>query len=477
VALLSVEAINGGFVTFRQVLAVMLGANIGFTLTVQLLAFKFYVYNAVFLTLGIPVYVFSKRITWRGAGQAVMGIGFLLASIQMLSVAVAPLRDSPEVREIIAVLDKHPVWLMWFAAGLKVVLQSATATIGIALALCAEQVLPINSAVAVVIGANIGIGVTALLAGYPRIETRRMAAGNLLFKLAGAAVCMPLLPQFVALLERFTFHGTTHDTQLIANAHSLFNIALMIVFLPLVPALAALLEKIMPAPPTAETTAGPRYLDRSSLESPALALGQATREILHMADEVQAMLRDAHRALENGNQAICAAVQQRDDVVDTLNNEIKAYITQLSQQALTHEESRREIALLSFAHELESIGDIIDKNLIELAKKRLTLGVSFSKDGWAELDGYFLAVLENFEIAVAAFASQDRALAEKLLRHKQRISERERELRNQHFHRLHAGLAESVETSSIHLDALTYLKHINSLLTTVAYPILEAKPA
>ena len=472
VALLSVEAINAGYLLLPQVLALMLGANIGFTVTVQLLAFKFYIYNAVFFVLGIPVYVFSKRISWRGAGQAVMGIGLLLLAIQILSQAVAPMKDNADVVRIVAVLENHPVWLMWFAVGLKVMLQSATAAIGIAIALCAQGVLPVTSAVAVVVGTNIGIGVTALIAGFRRTETRRMALGNLFFKVIGAAVCMPLLPSVVRWLEPLSMTGEAHDTQLIANAHTLFNIALAVVFLPLVPVIATALEKLV-RPKVEEEKPGARYLDPASLESPALALGQATREILHMADHVRMMLRDAHRAFSDSDIELCDSIQKHDDTVDLLNNEIKTYITKLSEHALTRDESRREVALLAFANELESAGDIIDKNLVELAKKKIALRVQFSKEGGEELDGFFKKVLENFEIAIAAFASRDRALANQLLRHKHHINEQERDLRNRHFRRLQAGLAESFETSAVHLDVLTNLKHINSHLTAVAYPILE----
>jgi phosphate:Na+ symporter len=402
-----------------------------------------------------------------------MGIGFLLLAIQVLSFAVAPMKDNADVAHIIGILEKHPVWLMWFAIGLKTILQSATATIAIAMALCAQGVLPVDSAVAVVVGTNIGIGVTALLAGFRRSETRRMALGNLFFKIVGAAVWMPLLPAMVRLLRPLSMPGETHDTQLIANAYSFFNLGLAIVFLPLVPVVAAALEKLIRSKAETEERPGARYLDPASLESPALALGQATREILHMADHVRAMLRDAHRSFSDSDTELCDAIQKHDDTVDLLNNEIKTYITKLSEHALTQDESRREVALLAFANELESAGDIIDKNLVELAKKKIALGVQFSKEGREELDGFFKKVLENFEIAIAAFASQDRALADQLLRHKHHINEQERDLRNRHFRRLQAGLAESFETSAIHLDVLTNLKHINSHLTAVAYPILE----
>ncbi|HXI83755.1 MAG TPA: Na/Pi cotransporter family protein [Verrucomicrobiae bacterium] len=470
VALLAVEAVNAGYVALQQMLALMLGANIGFTITVQLLAFKFYIYNSVFIAVGASLYLFSHRQTARGAGQALLGIGFLLLAIEMLSLAVAPWKDSAEIREMLRVLENHPLGLMAFALALQVGLQSSTTVIGIAIALCAQQVLPLDAAVVMVLGANIGIAVTALIAGYARTETRRMAIGNLLFKLAGVAICLPLLPWLIRVLQPLSPSG---DTQLVANAHTLFNVALALAFLPLVPAVAPLLEKLVPARAEATGEFGPRYLDESSLESPALALGQATREILRMADIVREMLRNVHRCFQEGNETLCEEVRKEDDKVDLLNNAIKAYITRLSEQALNTAESRREIALLTFATELENIGDIIDKNLVELAEKKITLHVDFSTEGRVELEGYFQKVLENFEIAISAFASQDKVLAVQLLRHKHHINELERDLRNRHFHRLHEGLKESFETSAVHLDVLTNLKAINSHLTAVAYPIIE----
>ncbi len=477
VALLAVEAITGGFMTFQQMLALMLGANIGFTLTVQLLAFKFFIYNSVFLVAGIPVYVFSKRIPWRGAGQAVMGIGFLLLAIQLISVSVAPLKSDPDVARIVEVLGNHPVWLMLFAVALKVVLQSATAAIGIAIALCTQGVLPVPAAVVVVIGANIGIGVTALIAGFARPDTRRMALGNLFFKLVGAVVCLPLLPALLRWLAPLSMVGATHDSQLIANAHTLFNLALAAVFLPVLPWIAGKLERLVPDRPVDKTEAEPRYLDKVSLGSPALALGQATREVLHMADHVRNMLRDTRQTLATGNETLCDAVQKHDDTVDLLNSEIKNYVIKLAEQSLTRDESRRQVALLAFANDLETIGDIIDKNLIDLVRKKIKLNVEFSPEGREQLDRFFGEVLANFEIAVAAFASQDRVLAEQLIKLKTQIDAEEVELRNRHFNRLRAGLALSFETSAIHLDLLTFLKHINSHLTAIAYPILETNAA
>ena len=470
VSLLAVEAIDAGYVTLPHMLALMLGANIGFTVTVQLLAFKFYIFNAIFIVTGAPLYLFNQRQSTRGLGQVLLGIGFLLLSIGVLTDAVAPWKDSSELRQVLQLLENHPWWLVGFTVLLTVVLQSPTSVIGIAMALCAQQVLTLNAAVAMVVGANVGVAVTGLIAGYARTETRRMAIGNLLFKLAGAAVCTPILVLLIQALKPFSPSG---DSQIIANAHLLFNVALTVVFLPMVAVAAGLLEKFVPERASATGEFGPRYLDQSALASPALALGQATREILHMGDVVREMLHDAYRCFHESDETQCEKVQKEDDRIDLLNNAIKAYITRVSERELNPDESRREVALLTFATELETIGDIVDKNLVDLARKKITSHVDFSKEGAVELDGFFQKVLENFDIAISAFASQDKTLANQLLERKREVNELERDLRNRHFQRLRDGLPESFETSAIHLDVLTNLKAINSHLTAVAYPILE----
>jgi phosphate:Na+ symporter len=473
VALLTVESVNAGYVTSQQVLAVMLGANIGFTLTVQLLAFKFYLVNPIFIIVGAGLYLFGRRDLVRGAGQVFFGIGFLLLSIQMLSAAVAPLKSSAEVRNVIQIIEAHPVWLVAFAALLKLMLQSATATIGVALALCAEGVLNTAGGVAVVIGTNIGIGVTALLAGFARIESRRMAVGNLICKLAGAAACAGFILPLTTWLLAISPAG---PAQAVANAHSLFNIGVALVFLPLVPVVGKLVERMIPSRAEKDAPFGPMYLDKAALGVPAMALAQASREVLRMADLVQAMLREGYRAFAERDEALCSTVEKEDDKIDLLDTEIKAYLIKLSAQALTANESKRELALLAFTNDLETIGDIVERDLMGLAKKKITLKVEFSKDGAAELTGMVKFVTESFQIALGAFTTQDRVLAAQLVHRDRELSELEHNLRSRHFERLRAGLQESVETSAIHLDILTYLKAIHSHLTAVAYPILENQP-
>ena len=192
-----------------------------------------------------------------------------------------------------------------------------------------------------------------------------------------------------------------------------------------------------------------------------------------MADIVQDMLKGGIEVFKNNNMRLLEEIEEKDDEVDTLDREIKLYLTRLSQEALTDQQARREMEIITFTNNLENIGDVIDKNLMDLANKKINKQLSFSQDGLREIIDFHQKVMENFELGVSAFASGDVELAHKLLRHKTRLGEIERDLRQAHINRLHLGLKESIDTSAIHLDVLTNLKRINSYVANIAYPILE----
>jgi phosphate:Na+ symporter len=259
----------------------------------------------------------------------------------------------------------------------------------------------------------------------------------------------------------------------IANAHTIFNVCLALALLPFSSVLAGVVRRALPPRQGEGERFGPKYLDESALASPPVAFGQATRETLRMADIVQGMLRDTIRAFQGHDPELVQRIEETDDQVDRLDREIKLFLTKLSRAGLSEAQARRELELIAFSTDLEAVGDVIDKNLMELAKKKLKGGLAFSDEGWREIVDFHQKVCENVELAVSAFATRDPELARKLLRHKARLGEIERELNARHIGRLHQGLRESIETSSIHLDLLSNLHRINSHITNVAYPILE----
>jgi phosphate:Na+ symporter len=293
---------------------------------------------------------------------------------------------------------------------------------------------------------------------------------HIFFKVVGVLVFLPFIPPFVRLVQL-----TADDvSRQIANAHTLFNVGLTALFLPFSSILARLIVRLVPMDREGEGIFKPKYLDDRMLDTPALALGQATRESLRMADIVSDMFAKTIATFSGDDPDLIEFIEEKDDQVDTLDREIKLYLTKLSQQSLTDEQRKREFGILAFVNNMEDIGDIVDKNLMELAKKKLNRGVHFSEPGMKEVVLLHKKVLQNLELAISAFASNDPALAQQVLERKMEISQTERKLRQAHIQRLHEGYREVIDISEIHLDVLTNLKRIDSHITAVAYPILES---
>jgi phosphate:Na+ symporter len=462
--------VSAGLMTFSQTLGLILGADIGTTLTVQLIAFKITDYSLLLVGGGFLVVFVSRQRVPRDIGTAILGFGLMFLGLKLILDGAAPVKANPLATQLIASVADSTLMAAAVAAGFSALVHSSAATIGIALALASEGLLSLTGAVAIVIGANIGTCATALMAAVgASAEAKRVALAHIAFKLLGAALALPLLGAFTDFVAR----TATDPARQIANAHSLFNIGISLLFLPFTPWAGRAIEALVPDDQVGDNPFKTRYLDDRSVDQPSLALGQATREALRMADVVQGMLRDVVPALRADNPELIEDVERRDDQADFLEREIKLFLTRLGRETMGPDLSQKEIALISVIGNLENIGDIIDKNLMELARKRLYQGRRFSESGWGEILEFHGLVSKNLERAIAAFAANDRALAQEVLDQRPYIRQRERELRESHLNRLRSGLAESLDTSEIHLDVLTNLKRISSHVSGLVFPILE----
>jgi phosphate:Na+ symporter len=461
---------SAGLLDLTQTIGVILGADIGTTLTVQLIAFQVLDYALLLVGLGFALIFFAKRRIFKYLGQAGLGFGFIFFAMQVMGQAMAPLRDSPLFADMITALGDSPLLGIVVSAAFTALVHSSAATIGLGLTLAVQGLLPLASAVPVIFGANIGTCATALASSLgTTAEARRVALAHTLFKVLGVLVFLPFTAPFAQVVAL-----TADDpSRQIANAHTLFNVGITILFLPFAGPMARLVKSLVAEDREADSPLKARYLDEHILDTPALALGQATREALRMADVVSDMFKRSLEAFGGDDQELVEFIEKQDDQVDALNREIKHYLTKLSQQSLTDEQARREMALLALINDLENIGDIVDRNLMDLARKRMYKGANFSEQGGRETRELHRAVAQNLERAISAFATGDRALAHKVLEAKSEIRQMERHFRQNHIQRLHDGLPESIETSEIHLDILTNLKRINSHITSIAYPILE----
>lgn len=464
---------SAGLLNLSQAAAVILGADVGSTITVQLIALNIQEYALAIVALGFALSYFGRDRRAQGIGSSILGFGFIFFSLKLVSEATEPLRTADWFQAMLAATAAKPLVALAAAALLAAVLQSGAATIGLLLVLAQHGQLAVDAAVPLVLGANIGASATPLLASVGgSLEARRVAIAHLLFKLLGAAAALPLLGPFADLVAA----TTGSSARQIANAHTLFNVALAAALLPFTPQLARLVERLVPdrAPP-GRMPWHTRYLDAAALESPPLALALATREAARMGDVAYEMYRDTVRVFVANNQELLEDVERRDDWLDHLNREIKLYLTKLSSHAMTEELSGREMALVGVIADLENIGDVIQKNLLELAKKKIYKGLRFSDQGLREIVELHGEIGKNFEMALSAFASADPDLAQQVVHYKSNISQRERELRAKHIQRLHQGLPESIETSAIHLDALSNLVRINHHVTGIAHAVIEAR--
>jgi phosphate:Na+ symporter len=457
---------SAGLLSLRQTIGVILGADIGTTVTVQLLAFD--------LLAVSPLVVFVGWLLWatgRGAvkyvGQAVLGFGFLFLGMKLVVDGTVPLAQSALFADVLSALTGQPLLLLLISAVFSGLVRSSAATIGFALSLATAGIMPLAGAIPIIFGANIGTAATALIAAIGQnAEARRVATAHAAFKVVGVVIFYPFIGPFADLVA-----GTAPDVpRQIANAHTIFNVVVAALFLPTSRWAAGFFTRLIPERRASEV--GALYLNAQTLDTPSVALGQAVRESLRMGDVVVQSLRDSIAVLEHNDEALMRQVIARDDVIDRLEEDIKQFLIQLSAQSLTEEQAQRETALIFVIANLEEIGDVIEKNLMELAEKKLRGGHVFSQQGWAEIKDLHAKVTENLELALSALAAQDASIAEKVIRHKSRINLLERQLRQTHINRLHEGLRESIDTSSLHLDLLANLKRANSLAAGIAYAVL-----
>lgn len=469
-ALIAASFAGRGLLTTAMGLALMLGADVGSTLIVQALSFNVTWLSPVLIAVGVALFVSSSDSTRRALARTAIGLGLILLSLTLVAKASLPLRETEGLAVVFEALAEEKILAVLVIAALTWFAHSSVAIVLLVMSLATAQAVGPELGLAMVLGANLGAAITAFVATSRSVPAaRRVPLGNLLMRGLGVIAVLPAL----TLVMPYLAQVEAEPARLIANFHTAFNLGLALVFLPFVGLIAGLTERMLPDQARAEDPGRPRYLDPDTLDTPSIALSSAARETLRMGDEVKAMLEQTKQVFATNDSTLMRNVEARDDVVDQLHEAIKLYLTGLARNEMDEKESRRSIEVLSFTTNLEHIGDVIDKNLMELANKKIKNRSSFSKEGQAELEVFHDRVLDNLDLALNIFMTPNLDLARKLLREKAELRDLERTLTESHFARVGEGRVESIDSSSVHLDILRDLKRINSHLTSVAYPILE----
>ena len=461
----------GGLVDLMPALAVMLGANVGTTLIVQVLSFDIGRAAPVFVLVGVILFRNSRQTRTHDLGRVAIGLGLMLFALQQLLAIIAPYEDVPSLRLLMGMIATQPLIDVILAAALTWAAHSSVATVLLIVSFAAKGVIAPHAAFAMVLGANLGAALIPLLespAGGDPVA-KRLPVGNFLNRLIGCVLGLLLLdwagPQLVAI--------EPDPARAVADFHTLFNLATAALFLPVLGAFAQLLVRMLPARAAPADPLRPLYLDEAARETPAVALAGAARETLRMADVVEEMLGGALDGLDRGDRKRLAETKRLDTVLDRLNGAIKAYLTALDPEALDAEDNRRLAEILAFATNLEHAGDIVEKGLMAIAAKRLQRGLAFSAEGQAEIRAMLERLAGNVQSAAAVFLTDDARAARRLLAEKEVFRDLEARATEAHFARIRAGRVESVETSALHLDVLRDLKRINAHLAAAAYPVLE----
>ena len=471
-ALLAVSFAGRGLITVAAGLAIMLGADVGSTLVVQVLSFDISWLAPAFLLVGVIAFSGFSSPLWHHTGRVLIGLGLLLLSLGMIVGASEPLRDSEALRSVVVPLSSDPILALLLAAVLAWLAHSSVALVLLIMSLTLVGVVPTTLGFALVLGANIGSGIIPVALTFSDNRTaRRIPLGNLLIRLAGAIALLPLIGALAPLLAAIE----ADPARQIANFHTAFNLALAAIFLPLSAAAAKLTEKILPETGEDQGRIAAKYLDPTAVSSPPVALACATREVLRMADLVETMLRGVIDVFRSDDLPRLEKLVRMDDDVDELHEAIKLYLTEASRQQLEAQDSVRSVELITFTTNLEHIGDIIDKNLLELARKKIKHRLTFFRGGLARADRHARARGAPDATGDRVFVSRDLPMARRLLADKERFRDLEMDGSERHLARLRSGQIQSIETSALHLDMLRDFKRINSHLTSVAYPILDAK--
>lgn len=477
--LMLVSLAGTGLIMLPQAFGVILGADIGTTVVVILLSIKkISDYALLLVVAGFVLDWISKESKQRKYfGQFLFGFGMVFYGMKLMTGTTASLANDPLARTIFELLNSHPFALLVASILFTVLVQTSAATIGMAIALGMSGIVSLETAIPVVLGANIGTCFSVILSSVgSNINGKRVAIAHLFLKASGVFLVMPFIHESVGILEKFSGLLTRFLPFIqpgiagnIALFHLFFNVALALFFLPLLPFGVWAVSKLVPEK-IQEGAFGPKYLDRSALETPPLAFAQAKQEILRIAQLTLDLYKNCLKIFDRKIviDQVLLQIESQDDKVDFLEKAVRFYLARISQEMLTDQQSDQQMALLTLAGELEGVGDVISKELASLAKKRAKTGRIFSEQGWLELHQLHERGTSIFELTLSVIVSPNAELTQQVVRQAAQFEELEQELRQAHIQRLNLGTPESFETSSIHLDVMANLRRINAHLVHIA---------
>jgi phosphate:Na+ symporter len=473
-ALIVSAFVGQGIVALPTALAVMLGADVGTSLMAVVFSFDLSWLSPLFIFVGVVLFI-TRQATGAGrVGRVLIGLGLMLLALRLVSESTAIMVRAPAIKALLTSLSSDILLEITVGAVMSLAAYSSLAIVLLTATLAASGAISLDVAIGLTLGANLGSGLLGMLAtAKSAVEVRQVPMGNLVFKAVGVLVAAP----FVGYWLQYVRPLISDPAHMVVLFHLVFNVLIALLFMAFTHVVARWVEQWLPKSDKQLVAGRPHHLDPSALATPSLAISNAAREALHQADIVETMMLGMLRVIKENDLRMAQELRKLDDTVDQLYSAIKYYLTKISREALGEEESRRWTDIISFTINMEQIGDIIERILIDIEDKKIRKGRNFSDAGMAEICELHARLIDNLRLGMSVFLNGSVRDAQKLLEEKARFRDLERAYAGTHLTRLTENTVQSIETSSLHLDLISDLKRINSHICSIAYPILDSAGA
>lgn len=461
---MTVGLVNAGLLTLKQGFGIIMGANIGTTMTAQLIAFKLTDYITILLFIGFLIQLLAKKSRPRYLGQVILGFGILMLGMEMMSQSVLPLREQPAFVNIIGAFSGNPLLGIGIGMLMTIIIQSSSATIGILIAMAGQGLIPLEGAIPVLLGDNIGTCITAVLASLrANLTAKRVAAAHVMFNVIGSLIFVTFMHWFVQLVLAISPEGDI--ARQIANAHSAFNIINTLLFMPFVNPFIKLIERLVPG--NAEIISmRPVYLDKAMLNTPSLAISLAVKEVLRMGELARKDVRLGMELIQSFDEAKLKYVLEHEPVVDSLERQITDYLTAMSSTEMSDSLSARHTGLLHACTDIERIGDH-GETLAKKARHIFEEDVHFSDQAKEELLQLSEMVLRASGRALEALEKDDKLIAEDAVRLCREVKRYQKEIRKNHITRLNEHLCDPI-AGFVMMELLINMKRVSDHAKNIA---------
>tara|TARA_B100000614_G_scaffold155042_1_gene137329 strand:- start:2848 stop:4743 length:1896 start_codon:yes stop_codon:yes gene_type:complete len=499
-----VSFVQAGLLNMTQSMGVILGADIGTTITAQMIAFKLTDYALVFVAAGFSLLLFGKSENTKSTGEILLGFGLLFFGMKLMSDVMAPLRTYPGFITLMHDLESPAMGIL-VGAGFTALVQSSSATTGILIVLAQQGLITVEGGIPVILGANIGTCVTAGLAGIGATrEAKRVAIAHVLFKVVGVALFIFWIPKFAQFVEFLAMKSESGTARMIANAHTIFNVTMAIIMLPFIPLLSRLIYVIFPEQKKSKSLEiATHHIDGSMLKTPPVAMDLSRAEIARMARLLGRMLNaviipfisDERYLLKQKEdrktqQLLLREIPKRDAVfpeltlmegihfreekINFLDRKIGEYLTAIARQNITEDQAAEIFCMASIVKDLESIGDIIERSMIPLVAKKRKLYHDFSDEGKEELLIYHSKASKQLRHLEAAFSETDLAIAQKIMEKEKKYLDLEQSFRARHLKRMIANHEASVKTTEVYMELIDLIKQVVLYSSNIAKTYINA---